>query len=282
MGYGVNKVILIGNLGSDPQIINTKNGKIVAHLSLCTDESYRNQNGEMVSANTWHRLTMWDRTAEIAQQYLHKGSQIYVEGRLKNNDYTDKDGIKHYCVEITVDKMLMLGRREQNPGQFGGAGYNQAGGYNQNSGYGQAGNYPSQNSGNWGGNQTYKHQNQAQAWSRNQNARSQNQAGTWNSNAAQGNNYTSNAYQQQAPYGNGSQSYPPAGQPQPGYGSERQAYARAGQPPQPPRNPNNPPPAQTPSAQPNFAVKDKSGQKLTNPDNAGPAGSEVGNNDIPF
>lgn len=108
----VNKVILVGNVGKDPEVRHMDNGVSVANFSLATTESYKNKAGEKVVTTEWHRLVLWRGLAEIAEKYVKKGSQIYVEGKLKTRDY-DKDGQKHYTTEIFVDVMQMLGSKSE-------------------------------------------------------------------------------------------------------------------------------------------------------------------------
>lgn len=123
---GVNKVILVGNLGNDPEVRYMPNGNAVANLSLATSESWKDQQGQVQERTEWHRLTMYRRLAEIAGEYLKKGSQIYVEGKLQTRKWQDQQGQDRYTTEIIVDQMQMLGGREGG-GQQGG----QGGGYQQ-------------------------------------------------------------------------------------------------------------------------------------------------------
>jgi len=148
---GVNKVILVGNLGNDPEVRYMPNGNAVANLSLATSESWKDQQGQMQERTEWHRLTMYRRLAEIAGEYLKKGSQIYVEGKLQTRKWQDQQGQDRYTTEIIVDQMQMLGGRDGGQGGQGGGyqqrpqGGQQGGGYgggNQNYGGGnQGGNY---------------------------------------------------------------------------------------------------------------------------------------------
>lgn len=137
---GVNKVILVGNLGNEPEVRFMPNGNAVANLSLATSESWKDQQGQVQERTEWHRLTMYKRLAEIAGEYLKKGSQIYVEGKLQTRKWQDQQGQDRYTTEIIVDQMQMLGGREgggSNQGGFQGQQGN-SGGYrqsnNQNSG----------------------------------------------------------------------------------------------------------------------------------------------------
>jgi single-strand DNA-binding protein len=117
---GVNKVILVGNIGQDPEVRYMPNGNAVANLSLATSESWKDQSGQMQERTEWHRLTMYRRLAEIAGEYLRKGSQIYVEGKLQTRKWQDQSGQDRYTTEIIVDQMQMLGGKS---GPSEGAGY---------------------------------------------------------------------------------------------------------------------------------------------------------------
>lgn len=107
-----NRVQLIGNLGTAPEVKTITGGKKVAKLVIATNETYKNQKGEKVTETTWHNLTAWGNNAEIAEKFLEKGSEIAVEGKLKNNHYTDKDGIKRYVTEIEISEFVMLGAKK--------------------------------------------------------------------------------------------------------------------------------------------------------------------------
>ena len=110
MARGVNKVILLGRLGQDPEVRTNQAGVMFASLNLATDESYKDkQTGQVVPRTEWHRVIFSARMAEIAQQYLRKGSQIYVEGRLATRKYTDQGGIERYVTEIRGSELQMLG-----------------------------------------------------------------------------------------------------------------------------------------------------------------------------
>lgn len=121
---GVNKVILVGNLGNDPEVRYTQQGVAVASLSLATSESWKDSAGVQQERTEWHRLTMFRRLAEIAGEYLQKGSQIYVEGKLQTQKWQDQQGQDRYTTSVIVDQMQMLGGRNQN--QAGGQGNYQA------------------------------------------------------------------------------------------------------------------------------------------------------------
>ena len=119
---GVNKVILIGNLGRDPELRYTQSGQAVANFSLATSESWKDKNsGERKESTEWHRITTWGKTAELASQYLSKGRTVYVEGRLQTREYEDKDGIKRKVTEVVANNVTFLGgQRGDGAGQSGG------------------------------------------------------------------------------------------------------------------------------------------------------------------
>ena len=106
-----NKVQLIGNLGNAPEVRNTESGKKLVRFSIATNESYRNAKGEKVTETQWHNLIAWGKVADIAEKYLTKGSEVAIEGKLMNNNYTDKDGNKKYSTEIQVHELLLLGSK---------------------------------------------------------------------------------------------------------------------------------------------------------------------------
>ena len=125
MARGVNKVILIGNLGSDPEVRYTPDGVPVANFNLATSESWNDRNtGERQERTEWHRLVLWRKLAEIASQYLKKGSKIYVEGKLQTRSWDDQSGQKRYTTEVVVFDIQMLDSR----GEGGGSGYGDEGG----------------------------------------------------------------------------------------------------------------------------------------------------------
>ncbi len=120
MARGVNKVILVGNLGKDPEIRYMPNGNAVANLTLATSESWKDkQTGDQQEKTEWHRIVMFRRLAEIAGEYLKKGSQIYIEGKLQTRKWQDNSGNDRYTTEIVADEMQMLGGR----GGGGSAGF---------------------------------------------------------------------------------------------------------------------------------------------------------------
>ncbi len=108
---GVNKVILVGNLGSDPEVKYLEGDNVVANVGLATTEAYKNKNGERVEQTEWHNLEMWGAQAKIAEQYLKKGSQIYVEGKIKTDSWQDDQGQNRYRTKIRVLSFIMLGGR---------------------------------------------------------------------------------------------------------------------------------------------------------------------------
>ena len=161
---GVNKVILIGNLGQDPEVRYMPNGNAVANITVATSESWKDQQGQQQERTEWHRCVLYRRLAEIAGEYLKKGSKVYLEGRLQTREWQDQQGQKRYTTEIVVNEMQMLdgrpgagggmggqaqqggqgnwGRPQQAPAAAGQAGYGQPqqpaaqGGYGQQGGYG--------------------------------------------------------------------------------------------------------------------------------------------------
>lgn len=114
----VNKVILIGRLGKDPEVRYSQSGTAFANFNLATSRNYTNKQGEKVDETEWHRCVAFGRTGEVCGEYLHKGSQIYVEGRLRTREWQDKDGNKRWTTEVLVERMQMLGskgERDQAP-----------------------------------------------------------------------------------------------------------------------------------------------------------------------
>jgi single-strand DNA-binding protein len=108
-----NKVQLIGHLGNQPDVRTTEAGKKWARFSIATNEVYRNTKGEKITETQWHNLVAWGKVAEIAEKFLKKGSEIVVEGKLINRNYTDKDGNKKYVTEVQVNEVLMLGNTDK-------------------------------------------------------------------------------------------------------------------------------------------------------------------------
>ncbi|WP_298285003.1 single-stranded DNA-binding protein [uncultured Lutibacter sp.] len=107
-----NKVQLIGNLGNNPEIITLESGKKIAKFSIATNETYKNAKGEKVTDTQWHNVVAWNKTAEIAEQYLEKGKEVAIEGKLTSRSYDDKDGNKRYITEVVVNELLMLGNKQ--------------------------------------------------------------------------------------------------------------------------------------------------------------------------
>ena len=108
---GVNKVIILGNLGADPEVRVISTGAKVARLRIATSESYNNKNGERIPNTDWHSVNLWRGLADVSEKYLKKGSQVYVEGKLRTRSYDDKDGVTRYVTEIEGDTMTMVGGR---------------------------------------------------------------------------------------------------------------------------------------------------------------------------
>ena len=105
---GVNKVILIGNLGKDPEVKYLDTGVAVANFSLATTENYKNKQGERVSQTEWHNIVLWRGLAEVAEKYIKKGSSVYIEGKIRTRKWEDKEGVTRYSTEILGDNMTML------------------------------------------------------------------------------------------------------------------------------------------------------------------------------
>jgi len=117
----VNKVILIGNLGADPELRYTPSGAAVANFNIATTEKWKDKDGQMQERTEWHRIILWSRQAEIAKEYLRKGSSVYIEGRIQNRSYDDKDGVKRYVTEIIGQRMQLLGGRSGASSEGGGS-----------------------------------------------------------------------------------------------------------------------------------------------------------------
>ncbi len=123
---GVNKVILVGNLGRDPEVRYTKSGQAVASFSLATSEKWTGKDGNKEEKTEWHRIVAWGKLGEICGEYLSKGKQVYIEGRLQTREWEDNDGNKKQTTEIVANNMTMLG-------QAGGGSGSSSGGYDSNS-----------------------------------------------------------------------------------------------------------------------------------------------------
>jgi single-strand DNA-binding protein len=109
----INKVILVGNVGKDPEVRNLEGGATVARFTMATSETYKNKNGEKVTTTEWHNIVLWRGLAEIAEKYVKKGQQLYLEGRIRSRTYEDKDGVQKRAYEIQGDNMQMLGGKRQ-------------------------------------------------------------------------------------------------------------------------------------------------------------------------
>ena len=115
MSGSINKVILIGNLGKDPEVRHLENGAVVANFSIATSETYKDRKtGEKVSQTEWHNIVAWRGLAEIAERYLKKGQKVYIEGKLKTRSWQDQDGNNRYSTEIITDNLTMLGNNNSN------------------------------------------------------------------------------------------------------------------------------------------------------------------------
>jgi single-strand DNA-binding protein len=129
----VNKVILVGNVGKDPETRYLDESTAITKFPLATSETYKNRNGERVSNTEWHNVVLWRGLAQVAEKYVKKGTQIYLEGRIKTRSYDDADGNRKYITEIVGDQMQLLGRRPDDGGETG-----MQGGAAQQAGSGQA------------------------------------------------------------------------------------------------------------------------------------------------
>ncbi len=125
MSGSLNKVLLIGNLGRDPELKATPSGQSVARFSVATTETWKNQSGEKQSKTEWHNIVVWGKQAEIAEKYLRKGKQVMIEGRIQYREYTDQAGVKKTACDIRCDNFVMLGRMDEGGGREGG--YNRGG-----------------------------------------------------------------------------------------------------------------------------------------------------------
>ncbi|HUB09735.1 MAG TPA: single-stranded DNA-binding protein [Myxococcales bacterium] len=122
-GSGVNKVILIGNLGANPELRYTQGGQAVANFRIATNEKWNDKNGQAQERTEWHRIVVWGKLAELCNQYLTKGRQVYVEGRLQTREWMDKENHKNYTTEVVAQQVTFLGGRDgAQPGQGRGEG----------------------------------------------------------------------------------------------------------------------------------------------------------------
>jgi single-strand DNA-binding protein len=118
---GVNKVILVGNLGKDPEVRHLEGGVSVAHFTLATNDYYKDKQGNRVERTEWHNISAWRGLADMADKYLKKGQQVYIEGKLRTRQYQDKDQQTRYITEIVADEISLLGGRPQGPSAAGDA-----------------------------------------------------------------------------------------------------------------------------------------------------------------
>ena len=153
MTRGVNKVILIGNLGRDPEVRQTQTGKSVARLNLATTETFPGRDGgERQERTEWHRVTIWGALAEVVEQYLRSGSKVYIEGRLQTSTY-EKEGQTHYSTEVVANQMVMLDSRGSGGDSYGGGGGRggQSSGGQGSGGQGSGGGGDRDSGSGWGG-----------------------------------------------------------------------------------------------------------------------------------
>jgi single-strand DNA-binding protein len=130
MSRSLNKVMLIGNVGAEPEIRTTPSGTRIAKVSLATNRRWSDRSGQQQEKTEWHRLTFWDRLAEIVERYVHKGDRLYVEGRIEYSQTQDDQGNVKYWTDVVVREMVMLGQG----GPGGGGDYDSGGGFNQDRG----------------------------------------------------------------------------------------------------------------------------------------------------
>ena len=120
MSGSLNKVMLIGNLGRDPELKMTPSGQALARFSVATTETWKNPQGEKQSKTEWHNIVVWGKQAEIAEKWLRKGKQVLIEGRIQYREYTDQAGVKKTACDIRCDNFVMLGKMEDGGGRSGG------------------------------------------------------------------------------------------------------------------------------------------------------------------
>lgn len=135
---GVNKAILVGNLGRDPELRTTPNGQSVVNFTLATSETWNDKSGERQERTEWHRIVVWGKTAEMCNQYLSKGRTVYIEGRIQTREWEDKDGAKRYTTEINASTVNFIGPRQDGAGGGGGGAGSGGGGGGGNYGGGGA------------------------------------------------------------------------------------------------------------------------------------------------
>lgn len=112
---GVNKVILLGNLGKDPEVRTLESGSKVANFSLATNRFYKGQDGQRMEETEWHNVVLWGVHAELAEKYLNKGNKVFIEGRIKTRSWDDKEGVKHYITEIIGESLTFVGGKPESP-----------------------------------------------------------------------------------------------------------------------------------------------------------------------
>lgn len=122
---GVNKVILIGNLGADPEVRHLESGTAVANFNIATTERYTDRQGNRQEQTEWHRIELWEGLARIAEQYLKKGNKVYIEGKLRTDQWTDQNGQTRYTTKVRAQTMQMLDTRPEGGAPMGGGGYSQ-------------------------------------------------------------------------------------------------------------------------------------------------------------
>lgn len=122
MAYGLNKVQLIGHLGADPELRYTEGNVPVVSFNVATNESYKDQNGNLVDRTEWHRIVAWRKLAELLGEYLRKGSKVYLEGKLQTRQWDDKDGNKRYTTEVVVSEFVFLDSKGSGGGERGASG----------------------------------------------------------------------------------------------------------------------------------------------------------------
>lgn len=119
----VNKVILIGNLGKDPEVRHLEGGVAVARFPLATSETFKDKTGQRQEKTEWHNIVLWRGLAEVAEKYLRKGQSVFIEGKIRTNQYQDKEGVQRYSTEIVADNMTMLGGRGEGGSSEGGSNF---------------------------------------------------------------------------------------------------------------------------------------------------------------
>lgn len=118
---GINKVILVGNVGKDPEVRHLDSGVAVTTFPLATSETYKNKEGQRITNTEWHNIVLWRGLAEVAEKYVKKGNPLYIEGKIRTRSWDDKDGNKRYTTEIIADNMQMLGSKQSNEEQVSSA-----------------------------------------------------------------------------------------------------------------------------------------------------------------